>query len=994
MVLNYSKLYLGHLKNSKKIILISTIGLICAIAIVSSSLLYVDSTKGEIVDGILKSYSSDYSYDVSIQINHQNPNINTQLVTNELTNISTNLQTQADLNIFNNLELFFTMQNVYTPIKVYNPYSSNITEQNMSVTFVELNSEIRKDLSQFISTNSTFPSNHTNIQEAFALEYFSGIPNPYLQYYKDHNLLDLKNSSNITIYSDTDRQSYSYGFNITGHGKVYNPYIYNSANNYYSGDSKVDVYPALSKIWNKYGSTLYLFVNNLTQFSSQMHPNVYYNFNRYNVQLNVFGGFTIDFSKIDPFSISSKTTAINKFANSLRDKIFNSAFYNELSDYQPNLNVQFNTQYAYQSMGSATTTILFNMLIYALPILIVALFMTNYSFGLIHKQVTRHIGIYKTRGASHYLMLIFESIDFLLILAISIIMGALSGIPIASLVAKTDFLLSFNNQTNYNIINNFVSNLPSIFESLLYFSILISMIVNLRRTLKLANMQIVDTENPTEKSDPYWKKHYIDLILFFYGTISYLILIYFTTGNQAQNINPIITIFLLLALPSPFAMVIGAILMINRLIPVLLNWIGTNLWHHSGGLLAFSFKNVIRHRQASTRAVMLIATLLTFLILFYSLPYSQVSYNQRSSIYDAGAEGLININSYQFNNITNIGEIIHNISSILQNNFSSVLNGYSPYFSGSTNDQNNYNNMQLIFINSSSYEQGSAINDFNPGLKNGLDKDLENLRTINNSLLINQQAFKDRYLSIGDNITVKVSESDVVEYPIVDTFSLWPSTTRNNWNTQLFGIIDMNHILHSNATDLSKIGFMGVQKFGFYLNFNEGVNKTAVAEQISSVTGMPTTVTSYTPQYYDIYSSLIFQFSLGQINTNVIMSLVIGVVILIMFSYMQLNDRRREIFTEAALGMKISQTGVLFFVESIILFMSGIIIGTVLGTFFVQMLAVFQTQGSQIPPYIVLIPWNLVLETYLGFLFLTIISAIIPAYYVTKQDISKSFGEV
>ena len=108
---------------------------------------------------------------------------------------------------------------------------------------------------------------------------------------------------------------------------------------------------------------------------------------------------------------------------------------------------------------------------------------------------------------------------------------------------------------------------------------------------------------------------------------------------------------------------------------------------------------------------------------------------------------------------------------------------------------------------------------------------------------------------------------------------------------------------------------------------------------------------------------------------------------------MQLNDRKREIYTERALGMKLSQTGLLFFIEGIILVFTGIFIGTLLGTYFVQMIALFITRGNQIPSYDVMTPWNLVLETYIGLGILAILSALIPAYYVTKQDISKSFGE-
>jgi len=125
-------------------------------------------------------------------------------------------------------------------------------------------------------------------------------------------------------------------------------------------------------------------------------------------------------------------------------------------------------------------------------------------------------------------------------------------------------------------------------------------------------------------------------------------------NSQPQNINPIINLFLLLAIPGPFAMVIGAILLFNRITPVILNWIGTILWHRSGGLLAFSFKNVLRHHQASTRAIMLIASLLTFLIVFYSMPYSEVNYQQQTSLFENGAEGVVSITTREHSNLTNI----------------------------------------------------------------------------------------------------------------------------------------------------------------------------------------------------------------------------------------------------------------------------------------------------------------------------------------------------
>ena len=712
-------------------------------------------------------------------------------------------------------------------------------------------------------------------------------------------------------------------------------------------------------------------------------------FNNYYTQFTAYGGFKIDFSKIDPFSISSRTADLSKFKYSLQDSLVNLGFYQSLKTHGYYLNVDFQTQYIYDSISSTITSIIFNMLLYALPIIIVALFMTNYSFGLIHSNVIRHIGIFKTRGASQNLLFFFELIDFLMIMIISIVIGAIAGLPISSIVTKTSFLLSFDNPNNYDIVTTFLLNFSSIIESLFYFAVLISMIVNLRRVFKLAGLPIVETENPTEKGDPYWKKHYLDVILFLYGTISYLILIYLTTNpNYVQTIGPVIIIFLFLSLPSPFAMVIGAILIVNRFIPILLNWVGTQLWKTSGGLLAFSFKNVIRHRQASTRAVMLIASLLTFLLLFYSMPYSQVAYQQKVSLFNNGAEGIIKISNIDTSNITLVKETIQNVTSILATNFSDPLIGFSPYFSSAISDNNNY--VQFRFINASTYYQASAISQLNPKVNYGLQRDLKLLYSENASIMISQQSFNNRFLNINESLSVNGPNS-LMEFPVIDTYQSWPSTTTYSFDSSIYAIIDMNYFLN-NETFSSQFS-NGIQSLGFYLNFKDNANRTLVANELTSDFHLQTSLSNFDIQNWDPMTKLNFQFELGQINTNVLMSLIIGVIIIIMFAYMQLNDRKREIYTERAIGMKLSQTSTLFFIEGIILLLSGIVIGSILGVFFVQMMALFQTQGNQIPSYDVLTPWDFVLLTYIALCILAVLSALIPAYYVTKQDISKSFGE-
>ena len=122
------------------------------------------------------------------------------------------------------------------------------------------------------------------------------------------------------------------------------------------------------------------------------------------------------------------------------------------------------------------------------------------------------------------------------------------------------------------------------------------------------------------------------------------------------------------------------------------------------------------------------------------------------------------------------------------------------------------------------------------------------------------------------------------------------------------------------------------------------------------------------------------------------MTFVISIIVLIMFSYLQLSERRREIFTERALGMKLKQISVLFFIETMVLMVTAVTLGTTLGVILMQMLSLFITQASQYPIFTIVLPLDLITITNLFLLLLSVLASVIPAYYVSKQDISRGFA--
>ena len=162
-------LYFKHLKNSKKIIFVSTIGLICAIAIVSSSLLYIDTTKQDIVSQLFNSTENSSGYDITIDYSVNSPKINVTAFTQTINEYSFDITQKLNLNIFSNPELFSTVDGAYvselsSPTDISKPMSNN------SVLIVQLNTPLRNDLASFLSENASLPANNSQIQQAFALQ--------------------------------------------------------------------------------------------------------------------------------------------------------------------------------------------------------------------------------------------------------------------------------------------------------------------------------------------------------------------------------------------------------------------------------------------------------------------------------------------------------------------------------------------------------------------------------------------------------------------------------------------------------------------------------------------------------------------------------------------------------------------------------------------------------------------------------------------------------
>ena len=384
---------------------------------------------------------------------------------------------------------------------------------------------------------------------------------------------------------------------------------------------------------------------------------------------------------------------------------------------------------------------------------------------------------------------------------------------------------------------------------------------------------------------------------------------------------------------------------------------------------------------------MLIAILLTFMVFFYSLPFSLVANSEKSLYYTNGADITGSFN-YGYNQ-TDLN--------IIQDNFSQYLNGFSPYVILNTYPSSVLKDYNVLLINTSSYLKSAYLN-FDLGLTKSLSNDINNLNVNNSTLniLADRSVLQDKRGSIGDTIQV-IHENNQISMHIIDSFKHWPMLMPQlSYQHPYYAIGNISYYLNTIHLNVSNSPFNSVIANGVFFNFKSGINQTLISTWIQGNTSININTNKIVSvQLHKQYSAIQFIMELGQINNNVIMVVIIAMAVIVMFAYLQLNERRSEIFTERALGMKLKQLAMLFFIESIILSVTSVIVGIGVGWFLMELLAfVIFNPLNTFPAFEILIPMNYVLITSVLILLVSILVSVIPAYYVTKQDISNSFGEV
>ncbi|UCG01731.1 MAG: FtsX-like permease family protein [Candidatus Heimdallarchaeota archaeon] len=678
------------------------------------------------------------------------------------------------------------------------------------------------------------------------------------------------------------------------------------------------------------------------------------------------GTIILDKSNFDAFNMNSEISKLQSFRRALEWQFYGVAYDVWVESYLLGL---------MQEYEMTVFSFLIILLLLSFPVLCIALYLVVYSFGLIKRQKQEQIGIIKTRGGSWFQIFVVLLGEMLLSTILAVILGFLLSTLLADVVMRSSNYLEFLGlPVPLRVTVNMI-------QGLIFWGLIFALLLNFRNIIRMSHQEITETLEPTEIRNPLWKRYYLDVVMFTIGTATWIILMTLIRGG-GDVLGPgaflLYMIVSILGIPAPFFMFFGTIMVISRFFPLLMKKLAELLWRIEGGINAFAIRNIIRHKQAANRAVLLITLALSFSILSSSLIHSLDETEHLKRYYEVGADLAVPAGTSLNNTI--LKTLRHNISHL-----TSISGVYSTRY---RSYRSFYRSYEFLFVDPNTYAKTAFID---PSFK--LSSSLSNLmdEIKDNITIILYQRNLEAHISkpkIGGNISL-VFENETMSkhlsFRVGGTFKYWPTMYPYQWYNPAdnFWIIGSLGLFDR----LNQSGYLDPPMAAYQAKIDSLNNIDMTVEIIQNVTGI--TPISPALEYREYKAGFGWRFSLSILNSDLLVCIVVAVIGVIMFAFFTYVERGKEIGVERALGMTQFQTAQSFLVEAATILAFGSIIGYFTGVYFVTMFLQVMQIGESIPPLVVTHPPILLVQIISGICITAGIGTIVPAYLATRKDISR-----
>ncbi|MHA2245918.1 MAG: FtsX-like permease family protein [Candidatus Hodarchaeales archaeon] len=619
------------------------------------------------------------------------------------------------------------------------------------------------------------------------------------------------------------------------------------------------------------------------------------------------------------------------------------------------------------------------LLLIDIPVIAITVYFVGYSYSLIKRQKRETIGILKTRGGSWQQVAIFLIGESIVVIGITLICGFVIGYFVTGTFIRSVNFLDFSGEVLP------VKFSASLIQTLFLFVIIITIILNVSAMIQYIRMTIQESIIPVERLVPFWRRYYLDVIATLLGIAGYIIIneIGNIVVSSGEFIPLLPVIFLLVGVPTPFLLFFGSILLIARLFPVFVKNLAQFLWKRRGKLGAFALRNVVRHKEAASQAVILITLAISYTIISGSLAISVDETKKMEYYYYTGADLKVNIvGEYSDESLLSAVQNVSGVSRVTQTFFANTPSetGTQYYI--------------FCFVDPQSFAEIAFFDEERFDISSPLTTLMEKIADNHSIILFQENLEEHPNLEIDDlfgfhfynKSLFYARDSDYRNYSIVGTFNLWPQYQEYEWAPAdaIFAIGSIGMFY-----DLNKYEYVGIHDSSILCELESTGNPEDVYDTVRYLSIQTPHTYSAKLDYQNYLKSVQRRFMMALLNTALFVCMIISVLGTVMFSLFTYLERGKEIGVERALGMTRIQTAILFTIEGLSILFFGLIIGFGTGIINTTIFLLVTQMGRTIPPIVVAYPFDFIFSFLAVVIFVATIGTLIIAYKATKKDISR-----
>jgi ABC-type antimicrobial peptide transport system permease subunit len=629
----------------------------------------------------------------------------------------------------------------------------------------------------------------------------------------------------------------------------------------------------------------------------------------------------------------------------------------------------------------------YTFLVLLIPIWILSFYLIRFSSRIINEKRKKSFVLYKMRGVSSRFLFILLSCETFILGLLASFLGLLLGIPIAYLIGTSKNFLQFDfSHSSLSLV------IPQgTIDMIVCLGIVFAFLTQIRALRRFSYLPLAILEQESSKTQERKPKIFgkqFDLFLLGAGSLGIIVLTLLVniiknpqiSSSISQDLQIILfAILALLAVISPIVFIVGAVLSLNRLIPVALFHLSRFCWIHDYGLLATALRNLSANIKVTRRITILTALSLSFLIILSILPITIANYSTNNVYLENGCDIRIYSGPSELPLLPNVSAQLNNLSGVTSTIVSrTYFEGGDFYFYGIPSEFSQIAYWQPFFDEQSLADLVST------------------LETSVNSypVIINERTAKMHNLKEKNTLEIALNDTSSITISVEKISTYWPGIV-TPWGGIRLEFVTTNHVFKNISSLLATSGMKYGQYQQIWCRLASGIDFNMVIEEVRTVAssfGIKNHLVSVSREQVPIYQdSLENQFLWVVINFNFFGSLCVVFTFLIIYMVTRVSSHATEIGLSRALGMKFPQIFLLMFLEPLILFLISGIPGTVIGIFIITsvvnfMNPWFSTTGL---PVIITLDLPTLFFMYGTILAITLITGGITSYLASRTNISK-----